>query len=284
MIRRRAFLAAGGSALIAAPKPVLRVGLVTDTHYADKPPAGTRFYRESLGKMREAVRRFRDERIDFAVELGDFIDAAPDAATEQQWLRTISQEFAACSPRRHFVLGNHCVQTLAKEEFLAACGASSAHYSFDRKGWHFVILDACYRADATPYRKGNFEWTDSQVPEAQRQWLAADLARAKGDTVVLVHQRLDVGGSYGVKSAEAVREILERSGKVALVLQGHSHKNDLKEINGIPYCTLAAMIEGSGETNSGYAVMELSADGAISIRGFRNQASREFTPTRRSSP
>ncbi len=283
-MRRRTFLAGSGGALLAAPKPMLRVGLITDVHYGEKPSVGTRYYRESLHKLREAVSRFREDRVDFAVEMGDFIDAAPDAATEQQWLQTISQEFANCSQQRHFVLGNHCVQTLTKEEFLGACGAKAAHYSFDSKGWHIVVLDACYRGDSTPYSMGNFEWIDSDIPEAERQWLESDLARADGPAVVLIHQRLDVAQPHGIRNAAQVREILERSGKVALVLQGHSHKNDLNEIKGIPYCTLAAMIEGSGAENNGYSVMELFTDGSISLRGFRNQASREFTPTRRSSP
>ena len=34
----------------------VKFGMVTDPHYADREPAGTRFYRESLQKMREIAR------------------------------------------------------------------------------------------------------------------------------------------------------------------------------------------------------------------------------------
>jgi len=52
------------------------MGLVTDLHYADKPAAGSRHYRESLGKIVEAGEQFEKDKPDFIVELGDLIDAA----------------------------------------------------------------------------------------------------------------------------------------------------------------------------------------------------------------
>jgi len=32
---------------------LLKVGLITDLHYADKPPAGSRNYRETIGKLKK---------------------------------------------------------------------------------------------------------------------------------------------------------------------------------------------------------------------------------------
>jgi alkaline phosphatase len=49
------------------------------------------------------------------------------------------------------------------------------------------------------------------------------------------------------------------------------HQNDLKDIGGIRYCTLVAMVEGSGVENNGYSVMEIAPDGRIRLTGFRNQ-------------
>jgi hypothetical protein len=53
------------------------------------------------------------------------------------------------------------------------------------------------------------------------------------------------------------------SDKVLAVFQGHSHKNDPKEINGIHYCTLVAMVEGSGAENNGYSTMDILDGGTI---------------------
>lgn len=89
--------------------------------------------------------------------------------------------------------------------------------------------------------------------------------------VVFAHQRLDVATDCGVKNAADVRKVLEGSKKVRAVFQGHSHKNDDKEIAGIHDCTLVAMIEDSGADNHGYSVLDITPDGAIAVTGFRKQ-------------
>lgn len=290
-IGRRAFLAEGvlllgsasmtGRTTIAASalrgrsldeRSVLRFGLITDLHYADKPPAGSRHYRETLSKLAEAAERFQQTKLDFLVELGDLIDAAESVEVELGYLDRIDQDFSKIAERRVYVLGNHCVDTLTKEEFLGRVGQDRSFGSFDAGGFHFVWLDSCFRSDGEPYGRKNSVWTDANVPESERDWLRDDLAATELPTIIFAHQRLDDPGPHGVRNAEQVREILEASGKVRAVFQGHSHQNDLREIGGIPYCTLVAMVEGSGLDQNGYAVVELLDDGTIRVDGFRRQA------------
>lgn len=252
-------------------EPDVRLGMVTDMHYADKVPAGSRHYRETLVKLEEAAERFQQDRPDHVVELGDFVDAAESVEVERLYLKRINRDFAALPGQKHYVLGNHCVYTLTKDEFLEEVGQKRSYYSFDSRGFHFVVLDACFRSDGMPYGRKNFQWTDPNIPNDQVEWLQADLQAASGKTIVFVHQRLDVSNHYGVKNAADVRKVLEDSGKVLAVFQGHSHKNDLKEINGIYYCVHRAMVEGSGDQNNGYSTMDVFADGTIRITGFRKQ-------------
>lgn len=251
----------------------VRLGLITDLHYADKPPAGSRHYRETLRKLEEAGTQFEKSQPDHLVELGDFIDAADSVQTEKKYLAKIHKAFAALPGKKHYVLGNHCVHTLTKDEFLGGVEQKKSFDSFDAGGFHFVLLDACFNSDGKPYGRKNFVWTDPNIPEDQVEWLKADLNQASGKAIVFVHQRLDVSNHYGVKNAPQVRKVLEESGKVLAVFQGHSHKNDLKEINGIPYCVHRAMVEGSGHENNGYATMDVFANGAIRVTGFRKQKS-----------
>jgi alkaline phosphatase len=115
---RRVFLKQGALVLTAASlsssqvfaaeaAPRLRIGLVTDLHYADKAPAGTRHYRETLAKLEEAARQFEQDKPSFLVELGDFMDAADSVDVEQTYLKKINREFSAICKDRHYVLGNH---------------------------------------------------------------------------------------------------------------------------------------------------------------------------------
>lgn len=286
---RRAFLQQGTLILAAAgvawesawgadpsEKRGLRVGLVTDMHHADKAPAGTRHYRETRQKLAEAGAEFQKQQIDLLVELGDLIDAADSVAVEQAYLRTIQQEFSSLCPDRHYVLGNHCVDTLTKQEFLAGVEQADSYYSFDRGGYHFVVLDSCFRSDGTPYGRRNFTWTDPNIPPKQVEWLKGDLQKTKLPVIVLAHQRLDVENNYGVKNSPEIRQIFEQQGNVLAVFQGHSHKNDLKEIGGIHYCTLVAMVEGSGPENNGYSILELDPQGTLKLTGFRQQQTRTW--------
>ena len=253
------------------PKPALRLGVLTDCHYADREAAGTRIYRESLAKVREAVDHFNNSGASLAVELGDFIDAAPEVAQEIGYLEAIEKEYARFRGDRHYVLGNHCVDTLTKQEFMDHCAMKAAHYSFDRGDFHFIVLDACYRKDGVGYGRQNQDWTDANIPPAELEWLAADLTATNKPTLAFVHQRLDVDDHYGVRNRAEVRKVLADSGRVLAVFQGHNHVNDHKLIGGIHYCTLTSVVDGRGSENNAYALVDLYPDGSLRIDGFRKQ-------------
>lgn len=288
-INRRAFLqgtsllltAAGVSfASAAEEEPEMRVGLITDLHFADKPAAGTRHYRETLRKLSEAQQTFAAEemQLDMIVELGDLIDAAGDVETELRFLQTINEQFRKLGDDRHYVLGNHCVDTLTKAEFLQAVGSMEpSYYSFDRGDWHFVVLDSCFTSDRRPYQRKNFKWTDANIPEAELKWLAADLAATDKPTVVWAHQRIDNAGNHMVRNAGEVRTILELSKNVRAVFQGHSHANSYQQIAGIHYCTLVSMVEGSGPENNAYSILDLLPSGGLRLNGFQKQADYQWT-------
>ena len=275
-------------ARVSRHAPALRIGILTDIHYADKDARGTRFYRESLSKTREIVGALgAGPKLDLAVELGDLVDSAGDLvddetiAREIRYVRTIDAEFARLPCERHYVLGNHCVSTLTKEEFAANSGAQRSWYSFDRRssdsgaGFHFVVLDACFRADEVPYGRKNFDWIDTAIPPTELAWLEADLAAAREPVIVLAHQRLD-GDEHDpttIRNAAAVRGVLEKSDKVLAVFQGHHHQNLHGEINGIHYVVFRAVIEGSGPASSGSCTVELHHDGSMAIHGRHEQQS-----------
>jgi alkaline phosphatase len=289
-IDRRAFLQGGTLTLLAAglgrlavagdTAPELRIGLLTDLHYADKAPKGTRHYGETPAKLAEAAERFSAETPDFTVELGDLVDAAEEVETEKLWLATIQRQLSGIPGPRHCVLGNHCVDTLTKAEFLGGVGQAESYYSFDARGFHFVVLDSCFRGDGIPYGRKNSAWDDANVPAAEMEWLRSDLAGTSLPTVVFAHQRLDGSDRHCVRNAAEVRTVLEESRKVLAVFQGHSHQNDYKEVGGIHYATLVAMVEGSGAESNGYAVADVTGDGTIRVRGFRRQVGYDWTRSR----
>ena len=287
-VGRRAFLQNGVLLLMTAPvldavfaeeadQPILKIGLVTDLHYADKPTAGSRFYRESLDKLTAAATELQQHDPAFIVELGDLIDAADTVSEEQGFLKRINRLYSQISDERHYVLGNHCVSTLTKNEFLGEVEREKSYYGFEKGGYHFLVLDACFRGDGQPYGRNNFEWTDANIPAEELEWLQAELQTTSKPVIVFTHQRLDLMNHYAVRNAVAVRKILENSKKVRAVFQGHSHENDYREIGGIHYCTWRAMVEGSGLDKSGCSLLSLAADGTIRVHGFQQQSNYRWT-------
>lgn len=255
-----------------APEPIARLGLITDVHYADIETRGNRHYRDSLGKMRSAVSGLNELGVDAAVVMGDLIDSAGELESEVNHLRTIEAEYAKLDAERHYILGNHCVHLLTKEEFMANTAMDSPHSSFDLAGVRFIILDSCFTAEGEPYQRGNFSWTDANLPDEQLGWFEQQLEEATGMAIVLTHQRIDgLEGPHNVRNGAAAREIMEASGKVRLVLSGHSHQNLHEQINGIDYVVVRAMVEGAGEDNNSFGRLLVYEDHSIRIEGHVQQ-------------
>lgn len=292
---RRAFLKSSAASLAGlslscahlrgprAARRGTRFGIVTDCHYADADAAGTRFYRESLGKLRECVELMNAENVDFLIELGDFKDQGRPPVEQEtlSYLEAVEKAFAQFDGPRYHVLGNHDLDSISKTQFLSRAentgiDPARSYYSFDVNHLHCVVLDANYRADGADYDHSNFDWTDANIPTGELGWLVQDLAAANGPVIVFTHQLLDGVGSVYIKNADQVRHVLESSGKVLAVFQGHHHAGSYSSMAGIHYYTLKALVEGTGPENNSYAIADVRPDGDIIVTGYRKAVSREL--------
>jgi alkaline phosphatase len=289
-MRRREFLAGSGAAALGAlpwrlhsqpdAVPAVSFGIVTDCHYADIAPSGNRYYRESEAKLAECVGEMNRRGVDFLIELGDFKDQGTTATATLDYLRVIEDVYKTFNGPRYHVLGNHDMDRISKRQFLTAVentgvAPPDSFYSFDVKGFHFVVLDANFRPDGTGYDSGNFDWAEACVPPPQLDWLAADLAATALPSVVFIHQLLDADtGPVYVRNAAEVRNVLERSRRVRAVFQGHHHAGAYRRRGTIHYYTLKGMIEGTGEESNAYAVVSVLPDGSLAVEGLRRAESR----------
>ncbi|VGO22213.1 metallophosphoesterase [Pontiella sulfatireligans] len=254
----------------------LRFGILTDPHYADTAPKGSRHYRESVAKMAECIALMNEQRVDFIVELGDFKDQNKPVseASSLENLKAIESVFGRFKGPRYHVLGNHDADSISKEQFLAntentGIEPGSKYYSFDSKGLHFIVLDPNYKADGSDYDHGNFHWKDTNIPDQEMAWLKNDLAETTAPTIAFIHQPLDPRDeTLFIKNADQVRQALQESKKVLAVFQGHLHKGNYSHIEGIHYYTLKAMVEGTGAANNSYAIVEVDHGGNITVTGY----------------
>lgn len=290
-VERRRFLKASAFAIagMSAPsqasrageEPRLRLGIVTDAHYANAPPKGERHYRESLAKMRECVEAMNRTKVQLLVELGDLKDqdSPPEEAATLGYLAAIEEVLKAFDGPRYHVLGNHDLDSISKEQFASIAPSTGispdeTYYSLDINGVHLVMLDAAFRRDGEPYDHGRFDWREAWIPDRQREWLERDLELNAHPVLVFVHQRLDGESEYCVGNAAEIRKILERSGRVLAVFQGHDHAGGYRRLHGIHYCTQRAMVVGAGPESSAYSTVEVFSDNAIRVTGYRRARNR----------
>ena len=242
----------------------LTIGFVTDLHFG---PAA--YHDGKLRKLthhaadltRDVVRVMNDElRPDLRVNLGDDIE---DESREADLARYVECQDILRGAKAELVnvAGNHDTIHLTREDLsriwhrdagVHTPAPAPLFYALDRGGFHIAILHTIERKDV-----------DVRIPHAQLEWLKDDLARTTLPVIVLMHHSAseqDLSDSFWfkdlahlalVKERAELRQILEESGKVRAVFNGHVHRNHLDVIRGIPYVTIQSLIENLDEDAPG---------------------------------
>ena len=268
-------------------KKRVRFGWVTDIHFAEAEVKWGRYFSESKVKLAEAVDLFNEQGVDFVIETGDFKDQTSPPVEENtlKYLEQIEGVLRQFQGPVYHVLGNHDMDSLSKPQFLngienTGIPKDKSYYYFDRGGMRFVVLDACYTKKGEDYDHHNYHWTDANIPEEQLIWLRKVLALSQGPAFIFIHQLLDGRGDLYVNNARKVRKVIEESGKVQAVFQGHKHEGGCNVINDVLYFTLKAMVEGSGEINNSYSIVTVESNGEIKIEGYRKADDYEYAKSR----
>lgn len=134
---------------------------------------------------------------------------------------------------------------IGKELYMKAFGMEKSYYSFDHKGWHFVILDSLLEVEADHGPSQTHAFGQEQL-----DWLRFDLGtNHEKPTVIVTHIAAfnHIGQINGNTELMAMnhmvvadtlhfRQIIERH-NVKAVLQGHSHIPEDYRFNDIWYIT-----------------------------------------------
>lgn len=223
----------------------MRIGMWSDSHYSTALiTCGKRYNSASLEKIKAAMADFRAQGCDLVLCLGDVIDRE---TSHEQEIRNL-QEVAAVLDEAGLpvicLMGNHDAFSFTPEEFYAILGESRAPRLIQQEGLNLLFIDACHFKTGVHYAPGDSDWTDTYYPYEEQ--LRQTLNSLTGDIYLFMHQNVDPGirADHRLSNDDAIRAIIETSGKVRTVYQGHYHPGYQSENHGIPYITLPAMCEG----------------------------------------
>jgi UDP-2,3-diacylglucosamine pyrophosphatase LpxH len=222
----------------------MKIGLFADLHYAKGLVSGTRQCGQSLQKLQRILNKLGDA--DLFINLGDALNEGASQQENLENLRAFQDVLAASGKPVYHVLGNHDTHAFPRSALLAC--EPEGGYTFMAGETCCLVLDGNYTKSGLSYYQIDWDWTDTSLPESQIHWLERRLNQAAGSVIVFCHQNLDIrpNDPHVVANADRIERMLERSGKVAAVIQGHYHPGYFQRIHGIPYYTLKAVCEGDG--------------------------------------
>lgn len=265
----------------APERPQFSIGAIADAQYAQEADSGQRLYHTAPGKLAAAVADFDRQKLDFVVHLGDFIDK--DWASFDTMLPIVKHSRHPW----HFALGNHefSIPDEYKPQLPAKLGMPARYYSFERKGWLFVVTDGNDLSsygwpEGSPQHKASMEaharlyadkplW-DGGIGDTQLAWIDAQLTSAdkRGLKVALLsHFPVYPENKHNLWNAEAVMAVVERHPSAKLWLDGHNHDGNYGLHAGVHYVNLKAMLDTE---STSYARLDFFAD-RVEVRGTGRQ-------------
>ena len=206
-------------------------------------------------------RKIAGVNADFAIMGGDHVFDAVSVNRERATtvFDLYQKTQAALQLPLHQVIGNHDIFGVN-----AASGASPSdpgygkkmyedrlgktYYSFDHKGWHFIILDSIQPTDDRLW--------DARIDPTQLAWLKDDLRRTTPNTPIIISihvplvsayatwgQPVTPGQKYSTLTVGNAPEVLAafEGHNVVAVLQGHLHINEIVTLRGTQYITGGAV-------------------------------------------
>ncbi|MDR0892172.1 MAG: metallophosphoesterase [Mediterranea sp.] len=263
------------TALAQPESPTVRFGLIADIQYADTPPLGRRFYRNSLPKTEEAVACFNQQKVAFTINLGDIIDKH-FADIDSVLLR-----FKPLNGKLYNTTGNHDYKDVTDNRVLyRKLGMPAEYYSFEKNGWLFVMLNtneiASYANVAgTPKEQelhAQFQFVkENHLPQGasynggisakQLDWLNRLLKKAerKGKKVLLFshHPLYPEMGEMALNN-RAILDVVKHYTCVKALFAGHHHSGGFAMYGTIPSVNIEGVVETRNQ--NAFAVVELYAD------------------------
>ena len=200
----------------------------------------------------------------FFASLGNTVDGKADSEKSAQLLNNILNTFDRTASI-HALMGVH-ESIIPKDEFMRIAEYTMRYRAFDVSDYRCIFLDALASEGEGFY-----------IDDEQLGWISRLLGKSHRPAIIFTHVPLAVSSHENeartIKNSAVLRELIENSNRVALVVQGGLPNQGHFISHGVPYITLASM-GASGDAS--FARISVSSKG-IKVSGFGEQESYEIT-------
>lgn len=218
---------------------------------------------DALWRLEKVISMALQRNVDFIIQLGDL--TYPDNYYLMQ--RNITQRdkkaficdrdhekqkalqmLGDCGIPVYHVLGNHEADVSNKKAAMEYLGMHNAYYSFDKNGFHFIVLDCNYIYNGESYidyECCNYHYCQKEqypfLPPDQMKWLKEDILASESPCFIFSHQPLS-DKINGIKNREDLWKLLEfvnrDKKRVVLCMNGHSHIDGMAEHINVPFINI----------------------------------------------
>lgn len=240
--------------------PFFSFGIVTDVQYAECEPEGTRFYRQSTTKLREAMNALIADSVSFVIDLGDLIDHGIES------YKPVTDIFDSSGLKVYHIRGNHdySVDKRYKKHLPVDMPSKEGYYSFVKDNFRFIALNGNEISTYAEVSKqfvtqaekmivalkdsGSLnatEWNGG-VSARQLEWLKAQLDESvsKNEKVfILSHFPLLPESQHNLLNYKEVLALLGDYHNIIACFSGHNHAGGYANFNLIHFVTLKGMVE-----------------------------------------
>jgi hypothetical protein len=206
----------------------LRFGVCADVHKDIMHDADSR--------LKTFIDAASAKKLDFIIQMGDF-------CRPYDYNREFLTIWNNYPGEKHHVIGNHDMDGgFTREKVTEFRNSPSRYYSFDKNGYHFIILDGNDKNPSISKAPGYSRF----ISDEQLLWLQSELKSATVPCVLFSHQSLE-NTDLGIENQSEIRQLLEDENKVSgfkkviACFSGHHHIDYATSINGIYYIQINSM-------------------------------------------
>lgn len=242
--------------------PNCKLIIFSDLHYRDEKPINNRKLTEyAIPILYKLADKINNEfKPDICINLGDLIEDTANHDKDIENLKYIWKQFNIIKVPFYSVAGNHDLRMMnSRKEVEEIMGYEHSTFSFNHKGYHFILLGNDVKSDINIERGGLFR--AQYISEEDLKWLENDLNNNMLPTLIFTHFGIaedDMKNNWWfsddaecglLKNRKQLKEIIRNNKNIVSVFSGHQHWTKVLEEDGIKYYVLGSLTENINNDN-----------------------------------